>query len=177
MEAQVHGRQGQTGSRRGRGGEVEASPTPGRAAHAGAPEIQPTCSWEGERGHRHVCMCGCAHVCQRMGVCVGTCVHMWTGTPVCWMLVRTQMKRAHESLPVSTQYVCVTAHVWICVHAYMCEHSVWPVHANVGRCARMVLAGVRTCMCVHRGHMDASVKAWSCTWLCVCIFLDACEFV
>lgn len=48
---------------------MEASPTPGRAARAGAPEIQPA-SWEGERGHRHVCVCGCAHVCQRMGGCV-----------------------------------------------------------------------------------------------------------
>ena len=78
-----------------RGGEVEASPTPGRAARAGAPETQPACSWEGKRGHRHVRVCGCAYMCQRMGMCVGTCVHMWTGTPVCRMLVCTQMKCAH----------------------------------------------------------------------------------
>ena len=50
-----------------RGGEVEASPTPGRAARAGAPETQPACSWEGKRGHRHVRVCGCAYMCQRMG--------------------------------------------------------------------------------------------------------------
>ena len=108
----------------------------------------------------------CARV-QRTGVCVGACVHMCTGTPVCWMLARSQMKCAHRFLHVGTQYVCVTARVWMCVRAYVCEHSVRPARVNVARCAHTVPAGVRTCMGVHRGHTDASVKAWSCTWLCL----------
>ena len=81
---------------------MEASPTPGRAARAGAPEIQPACSWEGERGHRHVCMCGCAHVCRNAHV-ERVCAHVERHTCVLDACMYTNEEC--KFLRVSTQYV------------------------------------------------------------------------